>query len=237
MARLGDRLSRLEDRARPAAPVLSETERHKRWLWRQRDRRRDATPKSAFHARERLAWLRMVGRVPGDAEALIEEVMAAPDASGYMQPPEERSRPVTEAVIFRAIYYREPGLEHLAEQVPEEWSAAFEAAETLAQRFLSMPPAVVAKWWLEARTLRERGASDAEIAAHAASYERPYGITEELLTTALGPDREILDDQERHWIVGESIADAMLGEWGWAIEKQIVEQEKKAKNTRRLKNE
>jgi hypothetical protein len=231
MGRLNRRVRRLKDRTPSASlghrRVLSEEERHERWLYRQRIRHRETTPKAAHHARDRLALFRLQGGLEriDSAETLIERVMVTTPAH------EERSRPVTEAVILRAIYDREPGLEHLAEQVPDVWRAAFAASDTLAQRFVSMPPAVTAKWWIESRILREREASEAEINEHAATYERPYGITEELLTPALGPDADLLTDEERHWMVGESIADAMLGEWGWAIEKQIVEQEKKAKQT------
>jgi hypothetical protein len=226
---LGRRLARVAERRSVAAKrVISEAERHERWLSRQRIRHREATPKAAHHAREYLGWLRMVGRVPGDAEALIAEIMAAPDASGYMQPPEERSRPVTEAVIFRAIYDREPGLEHLVEQVPEEWRAALEASETLRDRFLSMPPQEVARWWVESRTLREKEEPIEAINEHAASYEGRYGITEELLTTALGPDADLLTDDEGHWMVAETIADALCGEWGWQVHDQIVKQEKQS---------
>jgi hypothetical protein len=227
MARLGDRLSRLEDRARPAARPLSEAERHTRWLHRQRIRHREATPKSAHHAREYLAWLRLAGRVPGDAETLVEEVMAAPDASGYMQPPEERSRPVTEREVYAAIWRGDEGLGHLV--IPDAWAAALEASETLRDRFLAMPPEVVAEWWVESHTLREGEASSEAINEHAQSYEGRYGITEELLTTALGPDADLLTDEEGHWMVAETIADALCGEWGWHVHNQIVKQEKQAK--------
>jgi hypothetical protein len=88
-----------------------------------------------------------------------------------------------------------------------------------------MPPEVVARWWVESRTLRERGEPIAAINEHAASYEESYGITEALLERSLGPDADLLTDEEGHWMVSEAIADALCGEWGWAIEKQLVEQE------------
>jgi hypothetical protein len=225
MGGLNKRVQRLRDRTPDMGHerrVLSEAERHSRWLSRQRVRHREATPKSAHHAREYLAWLRMVGRVPDDVETLIEQVMAAPDASGYMQPPAERSRPVTEAAIYAAIWRGDEGLEHLV--IPAEWAAALEASETLAERFLSMPAEVVAEWWVASRTLRERGEPNEAIEEHAQSYEGRYGITEELLTTALGPDADLLTDEEGHWMVAETIADAMTGEWGWQVHNQIVKQ-------------
>jgi hypothetical protein len=69
MGSVEDRLRRLEERraVAPLGRVWTEEERHSRWLSRQRVRHRETTPKAAHHAREYLGWLRMVGRVPGDA--------------------------------------------------------------------------------------------------------------------------------------------------------------------------
>jgi hypothetical protein len=223
MGSLERRLRKIEEQANSAnaAPVRSEEERRQRWLWRQRHARRENTPKCVFHARSYLAWLRMVGKLPTFASAaeLIEQILEAPDASGYRQPPETRSRSVTEREVYAAIRRRDEGLEHLT--IPTKWDAALGASETLRDGFLSMPPEHFAKWWVESAAMQERGEPKAVVEEHARRYEEPYGISEELLTTALGPKREVLTDEERNWMVCTPLEGVISGEWGWQMEQAV----------------
>ena len=223
MARLEARLARLEDRASSAnaAPVRSEEERRQRWLWRQRDARRENTPKCVFHARSYLAWLRMVGKLPSFASAaeLIERIMEAPDASGYRQPPETRSRSVTEWEVYAAIRRKDEDLGHLT--IPAEWEAALGASESVRNGFLCMPLEHFAKWRVESAAMKERGEPKAVIEEHARRYEEPYGISQELLTTALGPNGAVLTDEECHWMVCAPLDDTMAEEWRWQIAQAI----------------
>jgi hypothetical protein len=219
--RIEKRLARLEGRTFSAAPVRTEAERRQRWLWRRRDARRERTPKEAYHARSMLAWLRMVGKLPSFASAaeLIEQILEAPDASGYRQPPETRSRGVIEREVYAAIRRRDEGLGHLT--IPAEWDAALVASETLRDGFLSMPPEHYAKWRVESAAMQEQGEPKAALEEHARRYAEPYGISEELLTTAQGPNGAMLTDEERHWMVYAPLDDAMAEEWGWQIAEAI----------------
>jgi hypothetical protein len=223
MGSLERRLRKIEEQANSAnaTPVRSEEDRRQRWLWRRRDARRENTPKCVFHARSYLAWLRMVGKLPSFASAaeLIEQILEAPDASGYRQPPETRSRGVIEREVYAAIRRRDEGLGHLT--IPAEWDVALVASETLRDRFLSMPPEHFAKWRVESAAMQEQGEPKAALEEHARRYAEPNGISEELLTTAQGPNGAVLTDEERHWMVYAPLDDAMAEEWGWQIAEAI----------------
>jgi hypothetical protein len=235
MGSLERRLRKIEEQANSAnaAPVRSEESRYRDWQARAAIASRENTPKCVFHARSYLAWLRMVGKLPSFASAadLIEQILEAPDASGYRQPPETRSRSVTEREVYAAIRRRDEGLEHLT--IPTEWDAALGASETLRDGFLSMPPEHFATWRVESAAMKERGEPKAAVEEHARRYEEPYGISQELLTTALGPNRAVLTDEECHWMLIAPLDDAMAGEWGWQIVEAIrrIEAEQ-AKQTR-----
>ena len=235
MGSLERRLRKIEEQASSAnaAPVRSEEDRRQRWLRRWRDARRENTPKCVFHARSYLDWLRMVGKLPSFASAaeLIEQILEAPDASGYRQPPETRSRGVIEREVYAAIRRRDEGLEHLT--IPTEWDAALGASEKLRGGFLSMPPEHFATWWVESAAIQERGEPKAVVEEHAGHYGEPYGISEELLTTALGPNGAMLTDEECNSMVRAPLDDAMAGEWGWQIAQAIRRIEaQQAKQTR-----
>jgi hypothetical protein len=207
-----DRLARLEGRTRSAnaVPVRSEEERRQRWLRRQRDARRQRTPKEVYHVRERLGWLQLVGKLAefGSADQLIEDIMAAPDASGYRRPPETRSHTVVAREVYAAIHRADEGLAHLS--IPPEWEAAVDAGDELREQYLSLPPEHIASWWLEAAALQERGAPKVVLEGHAARYEEAYGISEELLTTALGPNGAVLTDEERAWMLRAPMEDGAV---------------------------
>jgi hypothetical protein len=138
---------------------------------------------------------------------------------------------VTEREVYAAIRRKEEGLGHLT--IPAEWEAALAASESVRDAFLSMPPEHFAKWRAEARAMKERGEPKAAIEEHARLHEEPYGISQELLTTALGPNRAMLTDQERNWMLIAPLGDGMAEEWRWQIAQAIrrIEAEQ-AKQTR-----
>ena len=220
MGSLRRRAARLEEQHGGARTELSEHARRERWLQQQRFSLRGAMPPAVSHVRSFIAWMLMVGQMPDDPEALIERLMAAPDASGYCQPPEERSRAVVEGEVWRAVYHGEEGFEHL--ECPPQWAAAFEAAYEARERFLSMPPGHVANWAVERRRMQERGATPEEIEEHDRHFEEPYGLSDELAATALGPYADVLTDAERYWMLAAApLGDVLGGSWGWQVAEQV----------------
>ena len=217
------RLERIEERraAKLRPRRRSEAERYKDWQARASIRRNQETPRSAKVARSRIAWLRRVGKLGefASAEHLIDDIMAGPDGSGGLQPPEERSRTLVEHEVYSSVKRRDSGLEHL--QVPPQWAEALEASEKLREGFLSMLPEHFAQYFVQRCAMQERGEPEAALEDHARRYEEPYGITRELLTTALGPDAGLLTDEERSWIITAPLDDVMTGERGWRIAEAI----------------
>ncbi len=238
MARLADRLRRLEARGE-GPPQRSEAERRSYWEARAKITRNEQTPPDVKHARSMIALFRIQGSLAGEsADRLLERIASYPREPGTPAgdaKAEGRSRSMIEAELWRAVRAGEPDLAHLAAEVPPEWAAALEASETLAERFLSMPPEVVAKWAVESAAMLERGEPKEAIEEHARSYEERHGITQERLTAALGPDADVLTDEECHWMIRAPLGDALTGSWGWAIAQAVrrIEEAEQAKQTRR----
>jgi hypothetical protein len=221
---LAGRVTRLEGRTRPAQKrTRSEPERFKHWRARAAISRREATPKCAYHARSLTRWLVMTGNLPGNAEALIARIMGDPhDASGFMQPPETRSHSVVSWEVYRAIWRAEEGLE--AMEPPDEWRAAFEAAEMLRGIYREVPAEELARWVLEAVEAQEEGGEEAnnEINRRMEHYLEERGITPALLDQAVGPEASEIPPEERCWRLSELGAEDMDGPRGWEIHKAVT---------------
>jgi hypothetical protein len=213
------RLARLEDRARPAARrTRSASERIKDWQARGKIMRRERSPKCAYHARSLIAWLSMTGQLPGSAEVLIERIMDDPhDASGFMQPPETRSRSVVRWEVMRAIYNREDGTAHM--QLSGSWRQTFEAGEELCRRLEAMPPERAARWVVEWSARKKGGATDEELTQLDREYLAPFGITEALEQLAVGPDAEKISESEAKWRIAEHTHPVFASPWGWEMHK------------------
>ena len=180
--------------------------------------RRDATPKCAFHARSMIRWLAMIGKLPADAEALIERIMDEPhDVSGYRQPPETRSRSVVTWEVMRSVWREEEGME--AMELPSEWCEAFEAGAQLRRLFGAIPPETVALWIVERGRQRERGATEQELKHLDARQLASHGVTEELEELALGPDAEEISEPEKKWRILEHVHDIFASSWGFQMRK------------------
>lgn len=222
MGSLRRRAARLEERRGSRRREVSEEERYTDWLQRQRIRRRDATPKCAFHATSMIAWLAMIGEMPGSAEALIERIIAEPhDVSGHMQPPETRSVSVTGWEAMRAIWRGDEGTEAI--ELPAAWREAVEAGEILRGVISAAPPEMLARWVIEAvEASEERGAdTDEEIDRRTRRYLEERGIDPALLDQAAGPDRDEIPPEERRWRLSELGAEDMDGPMGWEIRQAV----------------
>jgi hypothetical protein len=220
VARLGDRLSRLEERARPAGSVRSEAERYRDWQARARIRRNEQTPQDVKHARSLIALFRIQGSLAGEsAERLLECIVSHPhDASGSGSEAGGRSLALIEAEFWRAVHAREEGLEHLA--LPPEWAEAFAAADEWRERMLAVPLEVLAHWVRAIRRLLERDA-EAEIDVLTAKHLGPYGIDLPLLEKAAGRDAGGLSPAEEAWMIHAPVADDLCSEWAWRVAEQV----------------
>ena len=83
MGGLGGRVSRLEERRRPARPLRPERESFEDWQLRAETERDRKTPPSVKTASVKLRWLRRVDMFSGftTAEDLIADILQGPDGS------------------------------------------------------------------------------------------------------------------------------------------------------------
>jgi hypothetical protein len=171
-----------------------------------------------------IRWLAMTGRLPGNAEALIERIMDEPhDASGHRQPPETRSRSIVTWEVMRSVWREEEGLEGMG--LPGEWRETFEAGAHLRRLFGAMPPETVALWIAERGAREKEGATDEEVRRLDDSYAVPYGITVELEERAVGPDRGEISEAEKKWPIEEHVHDVLASPWGWEFHKHTSKAE------------
>ena len=100
---------------------------------------------------------------------------------------------------------------------PEGWRESFEAGEELARRYEAIPDEVIARGYLELEEIPEE--DEEEVARWKERYERSYGLTEELMATAIGPDeaREEISEDEGLRRLEEHMADILWGEKGYRV--------------------
>jgi hypothetical protein len=225
---LAARLSRLEERARPAGPVRSEAERFSYWQARARIRRNELTPQDVKHTRSMIALFRIQGSLAGEsAERLLERIAAYPHDPGTLAGEAEaegRALALIEAELWRAVYHGGEGLEHMAGEMPDAWRDALAAADRWRDQLLGMPIEAVAVWVRANRALMQREATGEEIDALAAKHLGPlgpYGIDKRLLERAVGQDAGGLSPAEGGWMIYAPVADDLCSEWAWRVREQV----------------
>jgi hypothetical protein len=216
------RLARIEERHAAARPrKRSAAERRSEWEARQRISYNEHRPYSVFRARDFINHRRLIGWLSRySAENLIDAILFGDPRLGTRGETTELSRPMVEATVYRAIYDVEPGLEHMASELPPAWADAFRAADEWRDRLLGMPIEAVAVWVRANRALMRPGMEE-EIVALAAKHMGPYGISEELLERVAGPDRNVHDGEEGHWMIYTPVADALCSKWAWKVTEQV----------------
>jgi hypothetical protein len=226
VARLEDRLARLEDRASSAnaARVRSEESRYRDWLARQRIRTNELTPPDVEHTRDMIALFRLHGSLAGESAArLIERIAAYPHDPGKPAgeaKAEGRSLALIEVELWRAVYHGEEGLEHMAGEMPDAWRDALAAADRWRDRLTGMPLEAVARCVIANRALKERGTGE-EIVALTAKHMGPFGIDEPLLERVMGPDVAVLSPDQGGWLIYAPVADDLASEWAWRVGERI----------------
>jgi hypothetical protein len=222
-ARLREEVARLRQRTRPARPLRSERETLEDWQLREIPRRNREIPGTVKVCRSRLGWLRMTGQLSGftTAEALVDDIMTGPDGSGSLLPPSERSRVLVSREVYLAVWRGDPGLGHL-EPIPAEWVEILDAAETWRERLQSVPPATFARWVLEnRRAMQEHGSEAGQIEALGEQCLWPFGITEALLESVVGPDRDALTSEELGWQLNAPLQDLFVSEWAFEVQEEV----------------
>jgi hypothetical protein len=216
LKQLKAKAARLE--AGTAAPALTEHEQRQSWLVRTGRRHAERTPPDAKHARSLIGLFRLQGYLATmSADELIERII------GWQPAPEGgRARGTVECEVYRAIYHREAGTEHMI--VPRGgWREAFDAGAELRRLHGAIPPQTFAGWVFERISRMERGATEEELERFDRGCCEPHGITPELERCAVGPDHDSItqEEEEARWRIDEHMTPLIQGDWGWQVEQHL----------------
>lgn len=214
MGSLERRLERLEDQRGIQRQEPPEEQRKRQWLEKARYWKRfdidHKEPRMMFRARDVLRLLRRQGRLGQTTEEVIEQVLT-------WNPPIERAAILRE--LGRLIYDQEPAFEDMV--CPREWREAFEAADELRELYALVPDEVFARWVVWKHELEEGVGELDHVVEKINTEAEAYGITDELIVKAVGPDAEEITDDEIGRRFLEILADMYYGERGWHIQQAI----------------
>ena len=101
-----------------------------------------------------------------------------------------------------------------------EWRESLAAAEELRELWAGVPAEVLARWAVMQHGVKGEALEEVvqKIATEGASE---YGITDEIMRRAIGPDAEQITDEERRRRLREILAEAYHGEQGWRVQQEI----------------
>jgi len=206
MSRLGGRLERLRDRA-PAKLTrpLKEEELKRVWL------------RDQGYARERARLGPDEWQVIDQFRILVNKGLVTTFEATRDRILEVlgRAKPVPEHTVERAlallIYRQEKGALDMV--CPERWRSSFVAAEELARLHAKIPTPTLARWIVAAS---EAGPEQLEEVNREERREQSeeYGLTEELLAEAVGPDLQEIEQEEVTRRIEQAIPDYYYGERG-----------------------
>ena len=200
------RLERLE-RKNPKHAAVDEEAAKQNWLAIARTRRNHENhDRDEFHAHDIFQLLLMQGRRATTTEGVRQQLLS------WRPPPSERA---VERVLARAIYEKEEGTENMA--CPPEWRDSLIAADELRERYAGVPDEVVA-WRAVAQYEMGQGGSH-ELGEQITAQGESYGISDALISRALGPDFEELADEEVRRRFRDILAEEFYGERGYRIQK------------------
>lgn len=199
----------------------SEEERKERWLEDARHQRRfdieHREPLTITHARGHIRALRLQGLLGRTTEELRNQLIewfasCASSSSGAID------ENAIERELARFIYRQEEGSENMV--CPPQWRESLEAADRLRELWADVPAEVLARWATMQHGVEE-GEALVEIEKKLAVEGAEYGISDELMWQALGPDAEQITDEERQRRLREVLAEAYYGEQGYRVQQEI----------------
>jgi hypothetical protein len=102
---------------------------------------------------------------------------------------------------------------------PDRWRESFAAGDELREKYNAIPEEVLAEGYVRRGQIEE--GSDEGMAEWHARYEGAVGITDELVSKAVGPDVDEVSDEEGIWRLEEYLADAVYGKKGFRIHRHM----------------
>ncbi len=210
------RLDRLEEQAGLSnRHTYSEEYEKEPWLARRRiDLQRTSVSEDTRHARDLIGLFRIQNILSEmSADELIERIVSwqpVPDAG--------RPRSTAEREVALAIYSQEPGTENMV--CPDRWRESLEAGDELREKHTAIPDEVLAEGYMRLGSILEEGGEE-ELAKWRVRYEEAFGITQDLLRRAVGPDVDEITEEEHRRRISEYLADTFYGERGWRIHRRM----------------
>ena len=205
MAGLERRLERLEAESRTA---VDEDAWKQLWLNAKRGKRvREHRNPDESHAGGIFRLLRLQERLATTREEVEAQILS------WRPPPSEVA---TRRVVARAIYDQEEGTENMV--CSPEWRESFSAGEELRQRYVAIPEEALVEAFMR---LQEVEGDEDRLACCNVQHGEPFGITEDLLQRAVGPDFGEITEEERIRRLNVYLADDVCDEKEWRVCSQI----------------
>jgi len=208
MGSLERRLSRLE--AKNPGPTLADEEAWKQlWLNAKRGRRvHEHHNPDESHAGGIFRVIRSQKRLAASREGVEAQLLS------WRPPPSEVA---TRRVVARVIYDQEEGTQNMV--CPHEWRESFAAGEEVRAKYLAVPDAALVKAFMRLQEIEED--DEDGLLAWNVQHGEPFGITEDLLERAVGPDFDEITEKERMRRLSVCLADADCDEKEWRVCSQI----------------
>jgi hypothetical protein len=216
------RLSRLEEqsRLRGAAAAAADEREKDQWLARARLRRQEEIDSGTRRCRDLIRLFNTQGILPAMSEDEVTNRIL-----DWRPALRELTPAVAKREVFRAVYNRSPGTDHL--RCPPEWAESFEAADQLLQRFMGIPDELLAEGFTELLRIDGEGADEEALRQWSDRYEEPFGITEGLTRRAVGCDVDKIPPEERDRRLGEILTDFVYGPKGYEVQRRMAQLRKK----------
>jgi hypothetical protein len=206
MAGLERRLERLEAESRTA---VDEDAWKQLWLNVKRGKRvPEHHNPDEFHAGGIFRVMRSQERLAASSEEVEAQILS------WRPPPSEVA---TRRVVARAIYDQEEGTENMV--CPPEWRESFSAGEEFRERYVAIPDEALVKAFMRLQEIEED--EEDKLACWDVQHGEPFGITEDLLERAVGPDFGEITKEERIRRLNVYLADDVCDEKEWRVCSQM----------------
>jgi hypothetical protein len=204
MAGLERRLERLEAESRTA---VDEDVWKQLWLNAKRGKRvREHRNPDESHAGGIFRLLRLQERLATTREEVEAQILS------WRPPPSEVA---TRRVVARAIYDQEEGTENMV--CPPEWRESFAAGEEFRERYVAIPDEALVEAFMRLQEVEEED----RFACWNVQHSEPFGMTEDLLQRAVGPDFGEITKEERIRRLNVYLADDVCDEKEWRVCSQM----------------
>jgi hypothetical protein len=206
MGNLQRRLERLEADSRT---TVDEDAWKQLWFNAKRGKRvREHRNPDESHAGGIFRLLRLQERLATTREEVEAQILS------WRPPP---SAVATRRVVARAIYDQEEGTENMV--CPPEWRGSFAAGEEFRERYIAMPDEALVEAFARLQEVEED--EEARLACRNVQHGEPFGITEDLLQRAVGPDFGEITEGERIRRLNVYLADDVCDEKEWRVCSQM----------------